>query len=62
MGDPVIRDVFPSFVRIYRNLNFFWSYIKEDEYPAARKSPYPLIAACAAASRAIGTRKGEQET
>jgi hypothetical protein len=38
MGDSVIRDVLPSFVRTYRNLNSFWPYIKQeaDNYAGRR--------------------------
>ena len=32
------------------------------ELPVNAQFPQPLIAACAAASLAMGTRKGEQET
>jgi hypothetical protein len=30
IGDPVIRDLLPTFVRTYRNLNAFWPYIKNE--------------------------------
>jgi hypothetical protein len=30
MGDPSMRDMLPSFVRTYRNLDAFWPYIKHE--------------------------------
>ena len=35
---------------------------KGSELSVNAQIPHPLIAACAAARRAMGTRKGEQET
>ncbi|WDR07468.1 abortive infection family protein [Devosia rhodophyticola] len=39
MNDPVIRDLLPSFVRTYRNLNSFWPHIKQeaDNYAGRRQ-------------------------
>lgn len=30
MADPIVRDLLPEFVRIYRNLDAFWPYIKNE--------------------------------